>query len=103
MEIKVEWVGEQHMLDRHPYMTVDIANEVLTDPDALMFNPDPRSKSGKSVRVIGYSYTLSDVCAVLVLPHDDDGSWYGLTGHKANDREKRLYKEAIDTSEGGEN
>lgn len=95
----VDWKpGEAHMREHHSYMTAEIANEALRDPDALMFNPDPRSDSGVSVRVIGYSSTLDDVLAIIVVPNDDGDGWYGATGHRANGREKRLYSEA---NEGG--
>jgi len=44
-------------------ITVRAANEALADPDALLFDPDPKSTSGQSARVIGFSPTAA---AVLV-------------------------------------
>lgn len=41
------------MWDRHK-VTVSEANEALDDVDAVWFDPDPKSKSGQSIRVIGY-------------------------------------------------
>ena len=96
----VDWKpSEQHMRERHPYMTAEIANEALTDVAALVFSPDPRSRTGISVRVVGYSHTLGEILAVIVIPNDDGDGWYGATGHKANGRERRLYREL---SEGNE-
>ncbi|MDQ3708130.1 MAG: hypothetical protein M3387_02275 [Actinomycetota bacterium] len=40
------------MLKRHN-VTVTAANEALADLDALLFDPDPKSNSGISARVIG--------------------------------------------------
>jgi hypothetical protein len=36
-------------------ITVEQANEALADPDALVFDPDYASQSGRSVRTIGWS------------------------------------------------
>ncbi|WP_234785136.1 hypothetical protein [Mycolicibacterium elephantis] len=36
-------------------MTPGIADEALDDPDAVVLDPDPASKSGVSVRTIGFS------------------------------------------------
>lgn len=80
-------------------MTAEIANEALADVDALVFDPDPRSQSGMGVRVVGYSQTLGDVLAVIVIPNDDGDGWYGATGHKANSRERRLYRELTEGNE----
>ena len=35
------------MLTRHQ-ITVQAANDALADPDALLFDPDPKSTSGQS-------------------------------------------------------
>lgn len=80
-------------------MTVEIATEALTDTYALVFDPDPRSRSRISVRVIGYSDTLGHIVAVLLVPNDDGDGWYGATGHMANGRERRLYAEQIEGDE----
>lgn len=41
-----------HMWDRDE-VTVGEANEALADVDAVWFDPDPKSKTGQSIRVIG--------------------------------------------------
>jgi len=41
------------------------ANEAVSDIDAVWFGPDPTSKSGRSVRVIGYSHSRRAVLTVI--------------------------------------
>jgi len=48
--------GVAHMWSGHQ-VTVAEANEALADFDARLFDPDPKSKYGTGVRVIGYSPT----------------------------------------------
>lgn len=43
-----------HMWDKHR-TTVAMAVEALNDPDVVAFIPDPKSRSGKSSRFIGFS------------------------------------------------
>jgi hypothetical protein len=52
------------------------ANEALSDPDALRIDPDPASKSGRSVRTIGYSASAGGLVTVITLI--DDGVTYGV-------------------------
>jgi hypothetical protein len=48
MGLDVDWQhGGDHMRTRHQ-ITVQAANEALADPDALQFDPDPKSTSGQS-------------------------------------------------------
>jgi hypothetical protein len=57
MGLDVDWQhGEDHMRTGHQ-ITGQAANEALADPDALLFDPDPKSTSGQSARVIGFSPT----------------------------------------------
>jgi hypothetical protein len=61
----------QYMLDRHGIRPVE-ANQALADPARIVLTPDPASKSGRSVRVIGWSETLSQLLTVIVLEHGGD-------------------------------
>ncbi len=55
--IDVDWThGAAHMQANHK-VTVTEANEAVADIDAVWFDTDPHSKSGRSVRVIGYSHS----------------------------------------------
>jgi hypothetical protein len=67
---------------------------VLVDADALLFDPDPKSKSGNSARVLGYSPTAAAVL-VIILVHRERGGWWGANGWRANGTDKRTYREGI--------
>ena len=88
------------MLEKHQ-VTVSEAGEAIADPDALWFDPDPRSNSGISVRVIGYSHTRQEVLAVILVHNDEHDGYYGATAHAANNREIRAYNEALNDDEDG--
>jgi hypothetical protein len=81
------------MRTRHQ-VTVQQANEALADADALLFNPDPKSTSGVSARVIGYSPTAAAVLVVILVRREDKpGSWWGANGWRANSTDRRIYAE----------
>ena len=91
----VDWKHRaEYMAQRHG-ISVDVANEALTDVDALVWNPDPKSDSRVSIRVVGYSHTAARIITVIIVPNEDGGYW-GVNGWPANTTERRLY------SEGGE-
>jgi hypothetical protein len=71
MGLDVDWRhGEDHMRAGHQ-ITVRAANEALADPDALLFDPDPKSTSGQSARVIGFSPTAAAVLVVILVRRED--------------------------------
>ena len=78
------------------------ASEAVNDPDALWLNPDPASKSGLSVRVVGYSGSADAVLTVILLPgnadpaEQADGDWWGVNAWHANDHDRRRYVENTD-------
>ena len=83
MGLDADWQhGEDHMRTRHQ-TTVQAANEALADPDALLFDPDPKSTSGQSARVIGFSPTAAVLVVILVRREDRPGSWRGANGWQA--------------------
>ena len=45
------------------------ATEALADPDALLFDPDPKSRSGRGARLLGYSATAGTVLVVILVPY----------------------------------
>lgn len=71
-------------------LTPAIANEAIADPDRVVINPDPASKTGRSARILGYSITVDAVLAVIVT--EEDGVVWGLNAWKANDRDQRTYR-----------
>lgn len=68
------------------------ADEAVADPDAAWLDPDPKSKSGRSVRVIGYSATAGMVITVILVPKDE-GGWWGANAWHANRADERIYRE----------
>jgi hypothetical protein len=86
---KVDWSHRcEHVAEKG--LTVEQADEALEDPERLVIDPDPRSVTGDSVRIIGYSSTAQEVLTVVVVIHD--GQVYGATAWRANKHELRLYR-----------
>jgi uncharacterized DUF497 family protein len=71
------------------------ADEAIADPDRVVLSPDPASKSGRGVRVIGYSITAEAILTVIVLDHE--GSTIGVNAWKANPKDQQRY-EGTETS-----
>lgn len=80
------------MLARHG-IHPEWADEALSDPDAVVLDPDPSSKSGQSVRTIGWSVTASRLITVITLVHE--GTLYGVNGWESNSTDRRVYREDI--------
>lgn len=58
--------------------------------------PDPASKSGETIRVLGYSQAADRVLAVVLLPKflpTIDGSRWGVNAWAANSTAMRRYHE----------
>lgn len=86
----VDWThGADHMWTNHK-VSVTEANEAIADVDALWFDPDPTSRSGRSLRVIGYSHSRRAVLSI-VLVHRDEGGYYGANGWESNSADRRRY------------
>jgi len=65
--VEVDWAhGAEHMRAQHG-LTPQEADEAVADIDAVWFDPDPTSKSGHSVRVIGYSRSRQTVLTVILV------------------------------------
>ena len=91
MAIGVDWQhGAIHMWTNHKVTTAE-ADEAVTDIDALWFDPDPHSKSGQSVRVIGYSHSRQAVLTVILVRRDGGGYW-GANGWESNSSDRRRYE-----------
>jgi hypothetical protein len=61
------------------------------DPDALRIDPDPASRSGRSVRTIGYSALAG--CLLSVVTVFEEGVTYGVNCWKSNKIDIRRYLE----------
>ncbi len=84
-----DWSHRGDYIAKHG-VTPDEADEALADPDRVVINPDPASKSGRGVRIIGYSITAQAVLTVIVL--DEEGTTYGVNVWKANPKDQRRYE-----------
>jgi hypothetical protein len=87
------------MAERHG-VTVEQANEALADPDALVFDPDYATQSGRSVRTIGWSASSGRLLTVITVTEDD--VTYGVNGWPANDIDARHYRGAKAAEQRGE-
>lgn len=71
--------------------TVEQAEQALADPARVIFEPDYASKSGSSVRIIGYSETAGRVLTVIVVI-DDEGKEWGGSSWPANAKDLSYYE-----------
>jgi len=80
------------MWERHS-VTVDQAAEAIRDLDALLFDPDPKSRSTKSARLLGYSESRQCVPVVILVRRDNrPNAWWGANGWEANSSDTNLYR-----------
>lgn len=79
-----------YVRDRHG-VEAAWANEALKDPDALRIVPDPASRSGRSIRTIGYSPSAG--CLLTVITVTEGDVIYGVNSWKSNDIDIRRYRE----------
>ena len=49
-------------------LTPEVADEAFADPHRLVIETDPASVSGRTIRVIGWAYSIQAVVTVIVLP-----------------------------------
>jgi hypothetical protein len=88
---RAEYVRSRHGID--PAW----ADEAVRDDHAVWLVPDPVSRSGHAVRVIGYSTGAQDVLTVILVAADVDGTvrplgdWWGSNAWSASPRDRRLY------------
>lgn len=80
------------MRERHG-IEAEWADEAIADPDALRIVPDPASKSGRSVRNIGYSASAGYLVTVVTV--DEAGVTYGVNGWRSSPTDVRRYREGI--------
>lgn len=76
--VDVDWRhGADYMLQRHG-VRMDEAAEALADPDAVLFSPDPKSRSGSSARLLGFCASRGLVLVVILVAREDKlGVWWG--------------------------
>ena len=103
MGLDVDWRhGAEHMRAGHQ-VTVEQANEALADVNALLFDPDPGSRSGTSARLIGFSPTAAAVLVLILVRREDrPGAWWGANGWHANSTDRRTYRQKIEGRDSNE-
>lgn len=65
------------------------ADEAYADPYAVDFRPDPASRSGKSVRTIGWSDTAGFLITVITVEDGED--LWGVNAWKSSTGDQRRY------------
>lgn len=103
MEERVEWdeAAAEHIRTRSTRYdgAVDIdpawTSEIVTDPDRLVDEPDPRSAHVNSVRIVGYSPTAGMVLTVVAL-RDRSGVLHGASAWRTRGAALRQYMEGTD-------
>lgn len=96
----VDWRhGQGHMWDNHRVTTAE-ADEAIADPDCVWMEPDPKSRSGDSIRVIGYSRTHGAVLTVILV-RDPKVAWlWGANGWPSNATDRRAYGDDKEDDDG---
>ncbi|HEX5348915.1 MAG TPA: hypothetical protein VFW64_17685 [Pseudonocardiaceae bacterium] len=98
--MRVDWSRRaDYILARHA-VDPSWANEAVRDEHAVWLVPDPASRSGYAVRVIGYAATPDAVLTVILVDAEadltdrPDGDWWGSNAWMANRWDRHLYGEA---------
>ena len=84
----MDWTKRGEYLAKHG-VTVTQVSEALTDPDAVVFDPDYNSRTGEGVRTIGFSPSAASVMTVIT--YVMDGVTHGASAWKSNSRDRRYY------------
>lgn len=89
---RVDWSKRGAYMQRKHGIAPAVADDALADPNRVLIDPDYNSRSGQSVRIIGYSTVADDIITVIVLTHA--GTEYGVNGWPANAKDRRIYHHA---------
>lgn len=87
----VDWSDRAGYIFAKHEVTTDQADDALTDPNGVVFDPDYNSNSGEGVRTIGYSTLAREILTVITV--EFDGIVYGANAWKANARHRRYYNQ----------
>ena len=95
----VDWSKREEYIRQRHSIEAAWADEAVADEHAVWVKPDPASRSGDSVRVIGWSGSVGEVLTVILVDARVDpselprGDWWGSNAWVANERDRRLYGE----------
>lgn len=79
------------MWDRHK-VTVSEAIEALDDVDAVWLDPDPKSKTGSSIRVIGYCASRRELLTVILVREPGVDRLWGANGLPSNAADRAIHQ-----------
>lgn len=85
-----DWRHRGDYIAKHG-LTPAAADEALGDPNRLVIDPDPASRSGRTVRVIGWSTSLRSFVTVIILS-EGDMTW-GVNAWPSSSTDQRRYRE----------
>jgi hypothetical protein len=96
---RVDWTKRAGYIRTRHALEPDWADEAVADEHAIWLTPDPASRTGHAVRVIGYSVTAGIVLTVILVDpvadtaEQPEGDWWGANAWRANQRDRHLYGE----------
>lgn len=94
---RIDWsLAVEHMWSRHPVLLA-WAQEAVRDANRVILNPDPASRSGTSMRVIGYSPGADVVLVVIIV--EFQGRLLAASAWRANKSHERRYRKGARTHE----
>jgi hypothetical protein len=79
----VDWSKREEYIQERHSIEPAWADEAVADEHAVWVRPDPASRSGDSVRVIGWSGSVGEVLTVILVDARVDpselprGDWWG--------------------------
>ena len=85
----IDWTLRGAYMHARHAITVEVANDAISDPQRVVIDPDYNSSSGHSIRIIGYSRLVNALVTVIVL--EDEGKVYGVNGWVANAKDRQIY------------
>lgn len=100
VSVRIDWSKRADYIRARHAVDAEWASEAVRDQHAVWLVPDPASRSGHAVRVIGYSRSAGAVLTVVLIDAEadpaerPDGDWWGSNAWMANWRDQRIYGEA---------
>lgn len=88
---EVDWTYRTDYIRQRHDIEAEWANEALNDPDAFRIEPDPASRSGRSVRTIGHSSRAGGLVTVITV--EEAGITYGVNAWRSSETDTRRYRE----------
>lgn len=92
--MRVDWSYRSEYVRRRHGVLTKWADEAVNDDLALWFDPDPKGRSGDSVRVVGFSRSAEQVLVVIVVRDESlqHADYWGANSWRADGRERRMYE-----------